>query len=332
MSPYDELDVVGVGNAIVDVIAHADDRFLVEYGMTKGAMMLIDEQQAERIYGEMGSAVITSGGSAGNTIAGIASLGGKTGFIGKVRDDLLGRAFRHDITAVGAVFPTAPARYGPATARCLILVTPDAQRTMNTYLGASVNLAPEDVDPDFVRAAKVTYMEGYVYDPPLAQEAVRLAAGIAHEAGRKVSLALSDVFCVERHRDAFLDLVHHHIDLLFANEAEIKALYRTDDLDVALRLVRSATAIAAITRGPRGSIVLAEGSTLEIEAAPVERVVDTTGAGDLYAGGFLYGLTNGASPAACGRLGSLAAAEIISHVGARPETPLREYVAAAQPF
>jgi len=317
------LDVVGIGNAIVDVIATADDAFLERHAMTKGAMMLVDESRAEAIYAEMGAGTIASGGSAGNTIAGIASLGGRTGYIGKVRDDLLGNAFRHDITAVGATFRTPATTEGPATARCLIIVTADAQRTMNTYLGACVTLSPDDLDHELIRSAGYTYLEGYLYDEKRAQEAFIVAAEIAHQAGRNVSLSLSDAFCVKRHRDAFLHLVEHHVDVLFANESEIEALFDTGDLDVAVERLRGVATLAAITRGERGSLVVTHDAVLEIAAAPVARVVDTTGAGDLYAAGFLYGLTTGASLRTCGELGSLAAAEVISHVGARPLVPLR---------
>jgi len=326
MSPTDALDVVGIGNAIVDVIASADDDFLRRHDMAKGTMTLVDEARAEAIYAVMGSTVASSGGSAGNTVAGIASLGGKTGYIGKVRDDILGRAFRHDITAIGAAFRTPAATDGPATARCLILVTPDAQRTMNTFLGACVNLGPEDIDEELVRSAHVTYLEGYLYDQPSAQAAFHKAAEVAHAAGRRVSLSLSDPFCVERHRSDFLQLVDRHVDVLFANEAEITALFESD-LDSAIARLRTSTELAAVTRSAQGSIIVTKESTIEVAVAPVERVVDTTGAGDLYAAGFLYGLTTGASPKECGRLGSLAAAEIISHVGARPYTPLRELAA-----
>jgi sugar/nucleoside kinase (ribokinase family) len=316
------LDVVGIGNAIVDVIATADDAFLEKHGMTKGSMMLVDERRAEQIYEAMGSTVITSGGSAGNTIAGIASLGGKTGFIGRVRADALGHAYRHDITAAGATFSTPAATDGPATARCLIVVTPDAQRTMNTFLGACVNLGPGDIDAELVRSAAVTYLEGYLYDAPSAMEAFHTASGIAHDAGRKVALSLSDAFCVNRHRDAFKKLVEHHVDLLFANEAEIAALFETPSLDEAIAQVRALTEIAAITRGEHGSVVVTGKETIEVPAVPVPHVVDTTGAGDLYAAGFLFGYTRGAPMHECARLGSLAASEAIGHFGARPQTPL----------
>ena len=321
------LDVLGIGNAIVDVIAQASDEFVERHQMAKGTMTLVDEARAEAIYAVMGSTVAASGGSAANTIAGIASLGGKTGYIGKVRDDILGTAFRHDITAVGAAFRTPAATEGAATARCLIIVTPDAQRTMNTFLGASVNLGPGDIDEELVRSAHVTYLEGYLYDQPSAQAAFHKAAEIAHAAGRKVSLSLSDPFCVERHRAAFLQLIDRHVDVLFANEAEIAALFETS-LDEAVARLRKTTELAAVTRSAQGSLVVTHASTIEVLAAPVTHVVDTTGAGDLYAAGFLFGLTSGASHAECGRLGSVAAAEIISHVGARPHVALSTLVAA----
>ncbi len=323
------LDVVGIGNAIVDIIAHADDGFLTAAAMVKGSMTLIDEARAEEIYSTMGPGVEMSGGSAGNTIAGIASLGGRAGYIGKVHDDLLGKFFRHDIISAGVEFPTPAATDGPATARSMILVTPDAQRTMNTFLGACVNLGPEDVDADLIARAQVTYMEGYLFDKPTAQEAFRHAARLAHAAGRKVSLSLSDSFCVERHRAAFLELIEHHIDILFGNEAEITALFETADFNAAIERVRKICDLTAITRGAAGSVIVTKDEFVEVPAAPVSRIVDTTGAGDLYASGVLYGLTQNKPLAECGRLGSLAAAEIISHFGARPEMPLSDYVRAA---
>jgi sugar/nucleoside kinase (ribokinase family) len=323
------LDVVGIGNAIVDIIAHADDGFLTAAAMVKGSMTLIDEARAEEIYKTMGPGVEMSGGSAGNTIAGVASLGGRAGYIGKVRDDLLGKVFRHDISSAGVEFPTPAAADGPATARCMILVTPDAQRTMNTFLGACVNLGPEDVDAELIARAQVTYMEGYLFDKPTAQEAFRHAARLAHAAGRKVSLSLSDSFCVERHRAAFLELIEHHIDILFGNEAEITSLFETADFNAAVEKLRGICDLAAITRGAAGSVIVTRDEIVEVPAAPVSRIVDTTGAGDLYASGVLYGLTQGKPLAECGRLGSLAAAEIISHFGARPEMPLSDYVRAA---
>ncbi len=323
------IDVVGIGNAIVDVIAHADERFLAEEGLAAGAMTLIDAERAEALYRKMGPAIESSGGSAGNTMAGIASLGGAGGYIGKVRDDLLGQVFRHDMTAIGVRFDTPAATSGPGTARCLILVTPDGQRTMGTYLGACVDLGPEDIDGTLVGDARVTYLEGYLFDPPRAQAAFRAAAAIAHRAGNQVALSLSDPFCVARHRAAFRELVAGEVDILFANEAEICSLYETDDFNAAAAAVRGHVAVAALTRSAEGSVVLAKGEAYSVAAAPVARLVDTTGAGDLYAAGFLYGLTHGLALPICGAAGSLCAAEIISHVGARPETALSGLVKAA---
>jgi len=322
-----ELDVVGIGNAIVDIIAHADDAFLDRHGMQKGAMTLVDEARAESLYDAMGPAVQLSGGSAANTIAGLASLGARAGYIGKVRQDALGRIFRHDITSAGVDFPTPSAQDGPATARCFIFVTPDAQRTMNTFLGASVNLSPADVDEDLVRSAKIIYLEGYLYDPPHAQQAFHRAATIAHGAGRKVALSLSDRFCVERYRAQFRELASLHVDYLFANESELTALYETD-FETALSRVVEAVDLAAVTRGAAGSVIATKSSITNIHAVPVDRVIDTTGAGDLFAAGFLFGLARDRAHVECGRLASLAAAEIISHYGGRPETPLKDYVAA----
>jgi sugar/nucleoside kinase (ribokinase family) len=323
------IDVVGIGNAIVDVIARADEAFLELQGLVKGTMALIDAARAEALYRMMGPAIEASGGSAGNTMAGIASLGGHGAYIGKVRDDLLGEAYRHDLTAQGVRFDTPSATSGPGTARCLILVTPDGQRTLNTYLGACVALGPDDIDPGVVAAARVTYLEGYLFDPPLAQQAFRKAAAMAHAAGRRVALSLSDPFCVERHRQAFRELIEGHVDILFANEVEICSLYQTGDFAAAAAAVRGHVAIAALTRGAAGSLILADGVEHVAAAAPVARVVDTTGAGDLYASGFLYGLTRGLPFPACGWIGGLCAAEIISHVGARPEIELSRLVAAS---
>jgi sugar/nucleoside kinase (ribokinase family) len=323
------IDVLGIGNAIVDVIAHAEEEFLAREGLVKGTMTLIDAARAEALYRIMGPAIEASGGSAGNTIAGLASLGGSGAYIGKVRDDFLGQVYRHDITATGIRFETPAATSGPGTARCLILVTPDGQRTMNTYLGACVELRPADIDPDIVATAQITYLEGYLFDPPQAQEAFRKAAAIAHAVGHKVALSLSDPFCVGRHRMAFRELVDGHVDILFANEGEICSLYETDDFAAAAAAVRGRVEIAALTRSAAGSLILADEAEHRIAAAPVARVVDTTGAGDLYASGFLYGLTRDLPLPICGQIGSLCAAEIISHFGARPEVGLAELVAQA---
>src|SRR5215469_1758697 len=323
------IDVLGIGNAIVDVIANAEDEFLAREGLIKGTMTLIDADRADALYQMMGPAIEASGGSAGNTMAGVASLGGSGAYIGKVRDDLLGQIYRHDITAAGVSFETPAATSGPGTARCLILVTPDGQRTMNTYLGACVELGPADIDPDIVAAAQITYLEGYLFDPPQAQEAFRKSSAIAHDAGRRVALSLSDPFCVGRHRAAFRELVDGHVDILFANEAEICSLYETADFAAAAAAVRGHVAIAALTRSAAGSMILAAGAAHPVAAAPVARVVDSTGAGDLYAAGVLFGLTHGLPLPTCGAVGSLCAAEIISHVGARPAAALDKLVASA---
>lgn len=321
-------DVVGIGNAIVDVLARADDATLAALGLKKGAMTLIDAREAERLYRHMGPGIECSGGSAANTIAGIASLGGNAAFIGKVRDDQLGQVFRHDIRSLGVHFTTPPASSGAATGRCLVFVTEDAQRTLETYLGACVELGPEEIDATLVAAAKVTYLEGYLFDPPRAKAAFRKACDIAHENGRKVALSLSDPFCVERHRGAFRELVSGHVDILFANEQEIEALYEASDFDAALQAVRGECEIACLTRSAKGSVVLSKEELHVIDAAAVAKVVDTTGAGDLYAAGFLHGYTRGRGFAESGRLASLCAAEVIGHIGARPETPLRELARA----
>ena len=321
-----ELDAVGIGNAIVDVLARTDDAFLADHGLLKGTMRLIDSATAETLYARMGPGIEMSGGSAANTMAGLASLGGRGAYIGKVRDDQLGAVFSHDIRAAGVAYTTPPALDGPPTARCLVLVTPDAQRTLNTYLGASVELGPADINPALIARAGVTYLEGYLWDPPQAKEAFRKAAELAHGAGRKVALTLSDPFCVDRHREDFLDLVDTHVDILFANEAEITALYDVRRFDDALQAVRVGCEIAALTRSERGSVVVAGEQVHVIDAAPIETVVDTTGAGDLYAAGFLYGLARGCDPARCARLGGMAAAEVISHMGARPATRLADLI------
>jgi sugar/nucleoside kinase (ribokinase family) len=322
-------DVAGIGNAIVDVIAHADEAFLAAEGFAKGAMTLIDAARADQLYGRMGPGIESSGGSAGNTMAGIASLGGTGAYIGKVRDDALGEIYRHDIQAMGIRFDTPAATEGPGTARCLVLVTPDGQRTMGTYLGACVDLGPEDIDPRVVAAAQITYLEGYLFDPPRAKAAFRRAAAVAHAADRLVSLSLSDPFCVARHRDEFRELIASDIDILFANEAEICSLYETEDFDTAAAAVRGQVNIAALTRSAKGSVLIADGIAHTVPAAPVARVVDTTGAGDLYASGVLFGLTRDLPLPTCGAIGSLCAAEIISHVGARPEARLDQLVASA---
>ncbi|MFO7279942.1 MAG: adenosine kinase [Thermoanaerobacterales bacterium] len=319
------LDVVGIGNALVDVISHETDEFIEEHGLVKSAMTLVDDARAEELYAAMGPGIELSGGSAANTIAGVASFGGRAAYMGRVFDDQLGAVFAHDLRAQGVLFENKPATEGPPTGRCLIVVTPDAHRTMNTCLGASAFFGPDDVDPELVRSAQVTFLEGYLFDRPESMEAYWFASGHAHDAGRKVALTLSDLFCVERHRDEFLPLVRDRVDILFANEAEACALWGCDEVGAAVERARAEVSVACITMSEKGSVVVAGPNTWEIPAHPTE-VVDTTGAGDLYAAGFLYGYTQGRPLPECGRLGALAAAEVISHIGARPQVPLSSLV------
>jgi sugar/nucleoside kinase (ribokinase family) len=316
-------DILGIGNAIVDVLAPVDEAFITRHDMRKGSMTLVDAARAEAIYAAMPPAQETSGGCAANTCAAASGLGARVAYLGRVAEDQLGAVFRHDIAAAGVHFPTAPLVDGAPTARCMILVTPDGQRTMNTYLGACVAFGIAQVDEAAVADSAVIYMEGYLYDEPAAMAAFRHAAAVAHAAGRKVSLSLSDSFCVDRHRAAFRDLVRGHVDILFANEAELCALYECNDLADAIASVRREVGLAAVTRGADGSVVVRGNETAEIDAEPT-KVVDTTGAGDVYAAGFLAALTAGRSLAACGKLGSIAAAEIISHYGARLQRDLTD--------
>jgi sugar/nucleoside kinase (ribokinase family) len=318
-------DVLGIGNAIVDVLARTDDDFLVKQNMPKGSMSLIDEARAKAIYDVMGPTTKASGGSAANTIAGVASFGGRAAFVGKVKDDELGRAFTHDIRAIGVAFDTPPAKDGPASACCYILVTPDGERTMNTYLGAAQNLSPADVSEDAISSAAITYLEGYLWDPKDAKEAFRKAAKIAHGAGRTVALTLSDSFCVDRYRAEFIDLVKSGtVDLLFANEHELKSLYETGDFDAALNALKKDAKLAVVTRSEKGAVVTGGGKTDTVPVFPVERVVDATGAGDLFAAGFLHGFARGLPNIESAQLGALAAAEVISHIGARPARKLSD--------
>jgi len=321
-----EFGVVALGNAIVDVIVQTKDEFLVVNEIEKGVMTLIGADQAEALYDQVVAETEMSGGSAANTIAGLVSMGGRGAFIGKVRNDELGAIFRRDIRSLGVRFDTPPATSGAGTARCLVLVTDDAERTMNTYLGACVGLETKDVDVDLIRAAQVTYLEGYLWDPPSAKSAFRKAMQIAHGARRLVALTLSDPFCVDRYRTEFVQLVAESVDILFANEKEIISLYEAKDLEDAVRQVRGHCKVAALTLGARGSIVLSGSQVHVVDPAPVDRLVDTTGAGDLYAAGFLFGYTAGHDLAICGAYGSKAAAEVISHYGARPNTPLIDLV------
>lgn len=320
-------DVVALGNAIVDVLSESDDAFLESHRLAKGGMQLVDESQAKALYGDMGPGVEQSGGSAANTVVGIAALGGRSAFVGRVQDDQLGEVFTHDIRAAGVTFQPPAAQPGPATARCLVLVTPDAQRTMNTFLGASAELGPDDVDPDLILGASVTYLEGYLWDPEPAKEAFRKAMQIAKAGGRQVALSLSDAFCVDRHRTEFRELVAGPVDILFANEAEILSLYQLDDFDDAVEAARNDAPLSVLTRGEHGCVIVTEQETTVIGARRPEHLIDTTGAGDLFAAGFLYGLTQGRDMATCGRFGAIAAAEIISHYGARPEHDLKTLIA-----
>ena len=318
-------DVLGIGNAIFDVLVQTDDSFLSSHDMTKGGMALIDEARAASIYRDMGRATEMSGGSGANTIVGIANFGARAAFIGKVRDDQIGRHYTQDIRTAGVAFETAPASQGPATGCSYILVTPDGERTMNTYLGAAQELTPADIDADQVAASAFVYLEGYLWDPKSAKEAFVKAATIAHQAGRQVALTLSDSFCVDRYRDEFLELMRGGtVDLVFANEAELHSLYQTSDFDTALKALRSDIGLAAVTRSEKGCVVASKEGVTAVPAFPVKKIVDTTGAGDLFAAGFLFGLSRGVGHENAGRLGGLAAAEVIQHIGARPQVSLKE--------
>jgi sugar/nucleoside kinase (ribokinase family) len=322
-------DVLGIGNAIFDVLVQTDESFLGRHGMTKGGMALIDEARALSIYQDMGPAIEMSGGSAANTIVGVANLGARAAYVGKVRDDQIGRLYTHDIRAAQVAFETKPATDGPATGCSYILVTPDGERTMNTYLGAAQELMPGDIDSAQVAASAILYLEGYLWDPKSAKEAFVKASTIAHDAGRQVALTLSDSFCVHRYRGEFLDLMRRGtVDLVFANEAELHSLYQTADFDTALTQLRSDVKLAVVTRSEKGCVVAAKDGVTAVPAFPIDKIVDTTGAGDLFAAGFLFGLVRGAGFEAAGRLGALAAAEVIQHIGARPQVSLKELAKA----
>ena len=321
-------DVAAIGNAIVDVIAPADEAFLVGNALTKGSMMLIDEPRAHELYGKMAPGMEASGGSAGNTVAGVASLGGRAAYIGKVAADQLGDVFAHDTRQIGVHFEIARLTGGASTGRSLINVTPDGERTMCTFLGASVELTAADVDPDVITGAEIVYLEGYLFDPPEARRAFAKAAGLARAAGRMIALTLSDSFVVERHRSGLREFIETEVDLLFANEAEITSLFEVATFEEAARTVQGLTKIAAITRSEKGSVVVTPTIRHAVEAFPVAKVVDTTGAGDQYAAGFMLGLARGKPLDACARLGGLAAAEVISHYGPRPQVSLAELAAA----
>ncbi len=316
------LDVVALGHPLVDVLAHETDDVVERVRVERGAMTMVDAARSEEIYAQLGPAQETSGGSAANTAVGVAAFGGRAAFIGRIADDAFGKVFAHDLRGAGVEFEVAPATDGSATGRCLVIVGSDAERTMCTYLGAGAEIDPRDVDAARISSSAITYLEGYLWDGEAAKDAIRRAASLARAAGRKVALTLSDPFCVERHRSEFLELVRSHIDVLFANEQEISMLYGTDDFDEAAERVAGHCDVAALTRGANGSVMVTAGRRDDIRADPVDRVVDTTGAGDLYAAGVLYGLSHGHDPVTCGRLGSLAAAEVISHLGARPEVSL----------
>ena len=318
-------DVLGIGNAIFDVLVQTDEGFLSRHGMTKGGMALIDEARATAIYADMGPATEMSGGSAANTIVGIANFGARAAYVGKVRDDQIGKLYSHDIRAAGVAFETQAASGGAATGCSYILVTPDGERTMNTYLGAAQELMPSDIDEAQIAASSIIYLEGYLWDPKSAKEAFVKAAGIAHGAGRQVALTLSDAFCVGRYRDEFLDLMRKGtVDLVFANEAELHSLYQTSDFDTALKQLRLDTKLGVVTRSEKGCVVASKDGVTAVPAFPISKLVDTTGAGDLFAAGFLFGLVRNAGHENAGRLGALAAAEVIQHIGARPQVSLKE--------
>jgi sugar/nucleoside kinase (ribokinase family) len=318
-------DVLGIGNAIFDVLARTDEKFLGRHGMTKGGMSLIDEVRAASIYRDMGPATEMSGGSAANTIVGLAGFGARTAFIGKVKDDQIGRLYAHDIRAAGVAFDTRPAADGPATGCSYILVTDDGERTMNTYLGAAQDLMPSDIDPAAVAASKIVYLEGYLWDPKSAKEAFVKAAALAHGAGRQVALTLSDSFCVDRYRDEFVALMRNGtVDLVFANEAELHSLYQTSDFDTALKELHKDAGLGVVTRSEKGCVVVSRDGVVAVPAFAIDRLVDTTGAGDMFAAGFLFGLVRNAGYENAGRLGALAASEVIQHVGARPQTSLKD--------
>lgn len=318
-------DVLGIGNALFDVLVRTDEAFLARHGMTKGSMSLIDEARAAAIYKDMGPATEVSGGSAANTIVGIGSLGARAAYVGKVKDDQIGKLYIHDIRAAGVAFNTPAAQDGPATGCSYILVTDDGERTMNTYLGAAQDLSPADIDPAEIAGAAIVYLEGYLWDPRNAKDAFVKAAKIAHDARRKVALTLSDSFCVDRYRDEFLSLMRNGtVDIVFANESELHSLYMTSDFDTALKQLRNDVDLGVVTRSEKGCIVVSVEDAVAAPAFPVDKVVDTTGAGDLFAAGFLYGLARNLAYKQCGELGALAAAEVIQHIGARPMVSLKE--------
>lgn len=321
-------DVLGIGNALVDILARSDEDFLSQHDIAKGAMQLVDEARADALYAAMGPTTTVSGGSASNTIAGVAALGGKGALIARVRNDYLGAAFAHDLRAMGVAFETKPAQDGPGTGRCFVLVTPDGERSMSTYLGAGQDLGVADIDEAMIAASEIVYLEGYLWDPPQAKAAFLRAADIAHANGRRVALTLSDAFCVDRYRDEFRELIDRKVaDIVFANAQELISLYQTGDFDTALNELAKRDVLGIVTRSEKGCVILSKGQRIDIPAAPIDTLVDTTGAGDLFAAGFLYGLAKNAPLETCGRLGAIAAAEVIQHMGARPVADLRQLAA-----
>jgi sugar/nucleoside kinase (ribokinase family) len=321
-------DVVALGHPLVDVLTHETDDVVARTGVERGAMTMVDAARSDEIYAGLGPSQETSGGSAANTAVGVAAFGGRAAFLGRIADDTFGKVFAHDLRAAGVEFDGSPATDGSPTGRCLVIVGADAERTMCTYLGAGAEIDPRDVNADRIAGSAVTYLEGYLWDTEAAKDAIRRACSLAHEAGRRVALTLSDPFCVDRHRTEFIELIASQVDVLFANEQEITMLYEVEHFDEAAERVNAHCEVAALTRGALGSVMVSGGQRYDIPADPVARVVDTTGAGDLYAAGVLFGLTHGYDPATCGRLGSLGAAEVISHLGARPEVSLAERAAA----
>ena len=322
-----KFDVLGIGNAIVDILVNVEDDFLTAHEIPRGSMQLVDEETSDRLYAQLGAAVECSGGSAANTIAGLASLGSRTAYMGKIKDDQMGHVFAHDINSLGITFITEKDVSGVSTARCLVMVSPDAERTMCTYLGACVNLTEKDIDPEIVAAAAITYMEGYLWDPEHAKAAFRKAMTLAHAAGRKTSLSLSDSFCVGRHKQEFLHLAEHEIDILFANEEELLMLYDTRNIEEAIKAVQEHCEVAAITRGAKGCTIVSADKVIDVNGHPVSNLVDTTGAGDLFAAGFLHGYNQNLDLGTCGHMGNLVASEVISHMGARPDVNLQQYLA-----
>ncbi len=325
--PY---DVIGIGNALTDITVTVTDAFLKDNGLVKGSMTLVDHDQAAQLHSLLPPGSQASGGSCSNSMAGLAALGGRAAYIGRVRDDRIGGIFRQEIRAAGVDFDTPPATGGPGSGLCLVMVTPDAERTMCTFLGAASSLGPEDIQPETIRRGRILYLEGYLFDRDSAKKAFTRAAETAHAAagGRRVALSLSDPFCVDRHREAFQHLVAHHIDILFGNRQEYLSLYQTSSLEAALDAARSRCSLACVTDGAAGALLATASGIVTVPAVPVDRVVDSNGAGDQYAAGVLFGLSRNAPLEICGRIGALTGAEAVSHYGARPQRDLKQEAAA----